>query len=46
MLFLVDDKNKKSYFFEKTYIFANKSINVIFEIFFLILSNIEVNFND
>lgn len=45
-LFQLDNKDKKSHFFKKTFLLANISIDVALKMFFLILSNIEVNFND
>lgn len=45
-LFQVDDKDKKFRFFTKSFLFFDISINVVFEMFFLILSNIEINFNN
>lgn len=43
-MFETKDNKKKSYFFKKIFLFAYFSINVILEILFLILSNIEINF--
>lgn len=44
-LFQVDDEDKKSYFFKKTFLLTNININVAFRMPLLILSNVEVNFN-
>lgn len=44
--FLVDDINKKSSFFKKVFLLADISIDVALKMFFLILSNIKVNFNN
>lgn len=45
-LFQVWNKNRKFCFFEKTFLLTNICINIAFEIFFFILSNIEVIFNN
>lgn len=42
--FLIDNKNKKSRFFEKISLLANININITLGIPFLILSNIKINF--
>lgn len=42
----MDSKDKKFWFFEKTFLLADMSMNVAFEMFFFILNNIEVNFID
>ncbi len=42
--FLVDDKDKRSRFFKETFLLINFSINIILEMPFLTLSNVEVNF--
>lgn len=44
--FQVDNKNGKLCFFKKTFLLADISIDVTFGMFFFILSNIEVNFNN
>lgn len=44
--FLVDEKNRKSYFFEETFLLADISIEVVFEILFPNLSNVLIDFND
>lgn len=38
--FLVDDKNRKSHFFEKTFLLADINMNIVFGISFLTLSNV------
>ena len=38
VIFLVNNKNKKVKFFKKIFLLVNISLNMIFEIFFLILS--------
>lgn len=45
-LFKIDDKDKKSHFFEKTFLLTNIGINIAFKMLFLILNNVELNFND
>lgn len=45
-LFPVDDKDEKSCFIEITFILADICIYIAFGMFFLILSNIEINFNN
>lgn len=44
--FQMDDKDKKSCFLEKTFLLAEISINVVFEMSFFILRNIVVKFNN
>lgn len=44
--FLVNDKDEKFCFFEETFLLADIGIDVAFEIFFLTLSIIKVNFNN
>lgn len=44
--FSVNNKNKKFCFFKKTFVLADISMNIAFEIFFLILNNVEVNFTN
>lgn len=46
VLFQIDDKESKSCFFEKTFLLADMSIYITFEIFVPILSNFEFNFNN
>lgn len=41
---LVDGKDRKSRFFEKTFLLADISMVVIFKIFFFILNNVKVNY--
>lgn len=45
-LFQLDDKDGKSRYFGEIFLAANISINVAFGILFLILSIVEVNFNN
>lgn len=45
-LFQVNDKDKKSRFFEEIFLLANISIDIVFKMFFLILNNDEVKFNN
>lgn len=42
--FSVDDKDERFRFFEETFLLASISIDVCFEIFFLTLKNIKINF--
>lgn len=41
---LMDDKDKKSCFFEKTFLLAKISMDVALRMSFLTLNNVEVNF--
>lgn len=41
--FLIENNHKSSCFFEEIFLLADISVHVAFEIFFLILSNVEVN---
>lgn len=43
---MVEDKDKKSRFLEETFLLADISMDVAFGIFFLIFSNIEINFTE
>lgn len=43
---MVDNRDRKFQFFEETFLLANISINVSFEISFFILSNIKIDFDD
>lgn len=45
-LFQIDEKDKKSRFFEETFILADISINITFGIFFLTLNNVKIDFNN
>lgn len=45
-LFQADDKDKKSRFFEKTFLFADIYMDVAFGMLFIIFSNVEVNLNN
>lgn len=42
---LINNKDKKSCFFKKTFLLADINIDVASEILFLILNNIQINFN-
>lgn len=42
--FLVNNKDRKVKFFEKNFLLANISLNVVFKIFFFCLSNAEIRF--
>lgn len=42
--FKVDYKDRKFWFFKKTFLLANFSIDITLNMFFLTLSNVEVNF--
>lgn len=44
--FQVEDKQEKIRFFQKAFLMANTSIEVVLEIFFLALNKIEINFAD
>lgn len=44
--FLVNDKNEKSWFFEKTFLLADINIDIAFEMLFLTLSNVEVSYTN
>lgn len=44
--FLMKNKDRKSRFFDKTFLLVDISMDVTFEIFFFILSNVDVNFTD
>lgn len=43
---VVDNKDKKFRFFEEVFLLANINIGITFKIFFLILSNIKIEFNN
>lgn len=43
-LFQVDDKDRKTSFFETAFLLADISMDVVFEMFFLIQNNIKINF--
>lgn len=43
VFFLVDDKDGKSQFFEKTVLLTDNSMDVAFEMFFLMLSNRQID---
>lgn len=42
--FLVNDKDKKNRFFKKSFLVVNISLNTVFEISFLTLSNANIKF--
>lgn len=42
--FLIDNKDEKSCFLKKIFLFADIAIDITFEIFFLVWSNIKINF--
>lgn len=44
--FQVQDKLEKARFFQKTFLVADTSVKVIFEMFFLTLSKIKVDFTE
>lgn len=44
--FLINDKAKRSQYFEKTLLLANISIDVVLGILFLTLNNTKINFID
>lgn len=45
-LFQMDDKDEKFCFFKETFLLINISMNITFEILFLMLCNVDVNFNN
>lgn len=42
--FSIDNKSIRSSFFEETFLIANININIVLIMFFLILSNLQINF--
>lgn len=44
--YLVNNKEKKLQLFEKTFLFAENSINIIYGISFFSLSNVIIDFNN
>lgn len=46
VLFKIDDKDIKIFFFEETLLLANLSMDIAFGMSFFTLSNIEVKFNN
>lgn len=44
--FLVDNKDGKSRFFEEIFLLAEVSIDIVFKISYLILSNVQIYFNN
>lgn len=45
-IFVVDNKDRKSWFLEETFLLVNINIDIVFRIFFFNLNNIEINFID
>lgn len=45
-LFQMNNKDRKSHFFEETFLLADININVAFGMFFFTLSNVKVNCNN
>lgn len=43
-MFKLKEIENKVHFFEKFFLLANLSINLVFQILFIILNNIEINF--
>lgn len=46
VFFLIDDKDGESYFLKKIFLLTDISMNIAFKMFFLILSNVKVNFTN
>lgn len=46
IFFLVDNIDEKSQFFEKTFLLVDINIDIAFQLLFLTLSNIKVNFTN
>lgn len=46
VFFQVDDKDRKSRFFEETFLLIDIGMNIAFEIRFLTLSNVKINSNN
>lgn len=44
--FLMMDKTNQVKFFKKTFLIANVSLEVVFEMFFLTISNVNIDFLD
>lgn len=44
--FSINDKDKKSHFFKETFLLAEISINITFEMHFFTLGNIQITFNN
>lgn len=42
----MDEKDWMFFFFEKTFLLADITMNIVFGMLFIILSNVKVNFND
>lgn len=45
-LFPIENKDRKCHFFKQTFLFADISMDVVFKILFLTLSNVEIEFNN
>lgn len=45
-LFQINDKDKKSHFFEKIFLLVDIKMDVALKMLFFTLSNVEVNFNN
>lgn len=45
-VFLVNNKDKNSCFFKKTFLLANISIDIVFGMSIPIFNNVEINFTD
>lgn len=45
-LLQIDDKNKMFCLFEKTFLIGDISMDIAFRMFFPILSNVNINFNN
>ncbi len=43
--FSILDKDNRVTFFQKSFLLANIKLDIIFEMFFLTMSNVNVNFN-
>lgn len=46
VLFLIDNKDEKFRFFKKTFLLVNSNLDIVFEIDFFILGNVEININN
>lgn len=44
--FSIDNKSKRTWFFEEIFLLADINMDIALEIFFLLLSKTEINFND
>lgn len=45
-LFLLNNKDRKTHFFKKTFLLPDININIAFGMVFFILSNIQINLNN